>query len=161
MLSVVRTRMLNICLRVTLLWWNTMIKDTWRGEGLFGYALIYTVHPKWKKSGQKLGAKTWRQELAQRPWRNTAFCLAPPALFSLLSYRNQEHLPRVNCNHMAWPLPHQTFIKKMPYSLAYSPVSWRHFLSRSSLLSEDFILSQVDIKVPSTYIQLLPSPPKC
>jgi hypothetical protein len=50
---------------------------------------------------------------------------------------------------MGWALPHQALIK-MPYSLAYSPILWRHFLNFSSLLlSDDFSLHQVDIKLTS------------
>jgi len=30
---------------------------------------------------------------------------------------------------MALVLPNQSLIKKMPYRLAYSPISWRHFLN--------------------------------
>lgn len=33
--------------------------------------------------------------------------------------------------------PKQTLIKKILYSLAYSPNLWRHFLSRGSVLSDD------------------------
>lgn len=35
-----------------------------------------------------------RQELKQRPWRDTAHWLAPSGLLSSLSYTAQVHLPR-------------------------------------------------------------------
>jgi len=35
----------------------------------------------------------------------------------------------------------------MPYRLAYNPILWRHFLHWESLLSDDFSLCQVDIKL--------------
>ena len=38
-------------------------------------------------------ARTWRQELTQRPWRGATYWLAPHGLLSLLSYRTQDHLP--------------------------------------------------------------------
>lgn len=46
-------------------------------------------------------------------------------------------------------LPHQFPIKKMPHRLPYSPILWRHFLNWISLLSDDFRLRQVDIKLAS------------
>jgi hypothetical protein len=39
-------------------------------------------------------AGTWRQELMPRPWRGAAYWLVPHGLFSLLSYRTQDHQPR-------------------------------------------------------------------
>jgi hypothetical protein len=39
-------------------------------------------------------AGTWRQELMYRPWRVATYWLASPGLFSLLSYRTQDHQPR-------------------------------------------------------------------
>jgi len=41
--------------------------------------------------------------------------LAPPDLFSLLSYRSEDHQPRVVPSTMGWALSHQSLIKKMPY----------------------------------------------
>jgi hypothetical protein len=37
------------------------------------------------KSGQKPKARTWRQELKQRPWRSVAYWLALQNVLSLLS----------------------------------------------------------------------------
>jgi hypothetical protein len=51
---------------------------------------------------------------------------------------------------MGWTLPHQLPIKKMPYRLDCSPVLWRHFLNCGFLLSDDYNLYQVDIKLVST-----------
>ena len=39
-------------------------------------------------------ARTWRQELMQKPWRNDAYWLASLGLLSLFSYRTQDHWPR-------------------------------------------------------------------
>jgi len=44
-------------------------------------------------------AGTWRQELMQRPWRDIAYWLASPGLLNLLSYRTQDHQPRVGTTH--------------------------------------------------------------
>lgn len=51
---------------------------------------------------------------------------------------------------MDWDLPHWSLIKKMPYSLPYTLILWRHFLSWGSLLSDDSSLCQADIKLAST-----------
>ena len=47
-------------------------------------------------------------------------------------------------------LPHQSLIKEMPYRSAYSLILWRHFLNWDSLLSDDFSLCHIDIKLSST-----------
>ena len=47
---------------------------------------------------------------------------APRGFLSLLSYRNQDHQPQVVPPTMAWALPHQSLIKKMPYGITYSLV---------------------------------------
>jgi hypothetical protein len=39
-------------------------------------------------------ARTWRQELMQKPWRGATCWIASPGLLSLLSYRTQDHQPR-------------------------------------------------------------------
>jgi hypothetical protein len=51
---------------------------------------------------------------------------------------------------MGCALLHKSLIKKTPYRLAYSPIIWEHFLNWGSLLSDDFSLCQVDIKLSST-----------
>jgi hypothetical protein len=45
---------------------------------------------------------------------------APQGLLSLLSYRTQDHQPRVVPSTVGWSLSHQSLIKKMPYGLACS-----------------------------------------
>lgn len=72
---------------------------------------------------------TLRQKLIQRPWKNVAYWLVLQGLlyfFFLIKLRtiNPELAPpKMGC------CPHQLLIQKMPYSLAYSPVLWRHFLN--------------------------------
>lgn len=83
-------------------------------------------------------AGSWRQELMQRPWQGAAYWFVPLGLFSLFSYRTQDHQPRCGPTHNRLGLPPQSLIKKMPYRLAYNPILWRHFLNCGSLLSDDF-----------------------
>lgn len=47
-------------------------------------------------------------------------------------------------------VPHPVVTKKISHRLAYSPVSWRHFLSQGSLLSNESSLHQIDMKLAST-----------
>lgn len=44
-------------------------------------------------------AETWRQELKQRPWWNTAYWSALHGQLSLLSNITQDSLPRVGTTH--------------------------------------------------------------
>ena len=46
-------------------------------------------------------------------------------------------------------LPHQSVVKIMPHSIAYSPILWRRVFNYGSFLSNFFRLYQVDIKLPS------------
>ena len=73
-------------------------------------------------------ARTWRQELMLRPWRGAAYWLAPHSLFSLLSYRTQDHLPIGGTTHIGLGPPH-LITKKMLYRLANSAILWRHFIN--------------------------------
>ena len=50
-------------------------------------------------------AGSWRQELMQRPWRGATYRFALHGLFSLLSYRTQDHQPRDGPPTMDWALP--------------------------------------------------------
>ena len=56
----------------------------------------------------------------QRQWRGAAYWLAHHDLLSLLSYKTQDHQPRVEPPTVGQTFPHQLLIKKMPNRLAYS-----------------------------------------
>ena len=60
-----------------------------------------------RKSGQKVRAGTWRQELMQRPWGVAAYWLAPHGLLSLLSYKTQDQQAMNGTTHngLGSPLP--------------------------------------------------------
>lgn len=65
-----------------------MVKGMWGGKGLFDFHIL--SHSPLREAS----AGTWRQELTQRSWRDTAYWLAPQGLLSLLSYRTQDHQRR-------------------------------------------------------------------
>jgi hypothetical protein len=76
----------------------------------------------------------------QRPWKGASYWLVLHGLPSLLSYRTQDHQPRYGPTHNRLGPPHQSQMKKMPYSLAYRLILWGHFLSLGFLLSDDSTL---------------------
>jgi hypothetical protein len=82
----------------------------------------------------------------------------------LLSYINQDHLPRVALFTVGWNLPHQSLIKKKIPSpwLAYRPILQRYFLSWGSFFRDDISLCPADQEGISTQcIQFLMFPPPC
>ena len=62
-----------------------------------GEERIYSSYPSTKEVGT--GTYTGRQEWVQRLWRNAAYWIASPGLFSLLSYRTQYYHPRDGTTH--------------------------------------------------------------
>jgi hypothetical protein len=63
-------------------------------NGFIQFIFPITVHHQ-RKSGQSSSrGGTQRQELIQRPWKGTAYWLAPTGLLSLLSYKARGHLPK-------------------------------------------------------------------
>lgn len=83
-----------------------------------------------EKSEQKLQVGTWRKELKQEPWRDSAYFSVPIGLLGLLSYLIQDHLPWVGGvadNGLGLPT-----IKKMHCRLAYRQPDVGVFLKRGS-----------------------------
>lgn len=75
-----------------------------------------------KKSGQKLKAGIWRPELVQRLWRKATYLMVPEAPSACFLTESRTISPRLAppTKGRAPPgpaLPHQSFIKKMLYSL--------------------------------------------
>jgi hypothetical protein len=87
---------------------------------LFGWHFHITVHHG-RKPGQEL-KQLLEQELCKGHGK---MLLAPHGLLSLLSYRAQDPCSRMAPPTMGWTLPHQSLIKKIPYS----QILWRHFLN--------------------------------
>lgn len=63
-------------------------------------------------------------------------------LFSLLFHRTQGYQSSSGPTHNLLVVPYHLLIKKM---LSGSPILWMTFLTRASLFSCDYGLSQVDI----------------
>jgi hypothetical protein len=98
----------------------------------WAYRLQFSIK---RKSWQKLKAGMGRQELKQRPWKNTAYWF-----LSLLF-----HKPRLTCwvstHTVGWVLQHQSLIKKMSHrcseanlmevipQLRILPPRWFQFMS--------------------------------
>lgn len=78
--------------------------------------------------------------MMQRPWR----VLLTGLLFiaSSACFLQKPGVPAT----MGWAFSYQLLVMKMLSRLTYNPILWRHFLSRSSFLSDDSNLCQVDIK---------------
>ena len=55
-------------------------------------ALLFITKGSQDRSSNRAG--TWRQELMQRLWKDGDYWLASHGLYSLLSYRTQDHQPR-------------------------------------------------------------------
>lgn len=70
--------------RFLLLWKIPWPKATCGGKGwfIFNFRVILYHHG---KSGQEIKARTWRQEVMQKSWRNAAYRFAHHSLLSLLS----------------------------------------------------------------------------
>ena len=72
----------------------------WQGEK--GFMTVYTsvtLHPLGKgRAERELRADTWKQDLKQKPWRHTAFWLAPPHLLSV-------PLPTLGYHYPQWAGP--------------------------------------------------------
>ena len=95
-------------------------------------------------------ARPWRQELMQNLWGRAAYC---PILLDLLSLcffiKPNVAIPGKALPIMGWALLYQPLIRKLFHRLAHSLIIWRHFLNRSSLLSDNSNLCQVDIMLAS------------
>lgn len=87
----------------------------------------------------------------QRALRSSVYWFAPHDLLSLLSYRSGANSPGMASPAMVWALSCLSLIKKMSYLLEYSPSygGGFFFFNSGSLLSDDYRLCQVDVKVAS------------
>jgi hypothetical protein len=78
----------------------------------YTFISLFIIERSQDRNSNRVG--TWRQELMQRPWRGTAYRLAPHGLLTLICYRTQDHQPRGGSTHNK-PGPSESIsIKKMP-----------------------------------------------
>lgn len=83
------------------------------------------------QTGQEPEDRSW-----QRLWRSADYLLVLHGLLRLLSYSTQDHQHRNDTTHN-WLSPPTEITKKRLDLPSPSPILWRHFLSWSSLLSDD------------------------
>jgi hypothetical protein len=97
---------MKTCLRVTIAVMKHHDKSKLGRKGLFGLHFQITVyHGRNIEDRDSSRAGIWRQELKQRPWKDTAYWLASRGLLSLLSYRIQNHQVRNGPTQMGCPSP--------------------------------------------------------
>lgn len=107
-------------------------KQLVRGKGLFHPQFPIRFHHQ-KQRGQELtqGRNTWRQELMQRSLRVLITGLLLMAYSVCFSIELKPTSPGMAPPTMGKALPYQTWIKKIPYRLAFSRMLWRHFLDEA------------------------------
>ena len=76
---------------------------SWGGKSYSPYSSTLLLITKGSQAWNSPRAGTWRQELIQTPWRGAAYWIAPPGMFSLLSYRTQDYQPRDGTTHKGPP----------------------------------------------------------
>jgi hypothetical protein len=134
-----------------LLWWNAMTqKQVGEKRVHLAYTSISQSIIEGNQDRNSHGAGTWKQKPIQRPWRRMLTGLLPIAWSACFLIEPRTTSPGMAPPTMGWALPHQSVIKKMPSSLAYNPILWRHFLIWGFLLSVDPRLYQVDINLSSS-----------
>ena len=76
-------------------------KTSWGGKGLFGFHSHIWLITKGSQDRNSNRARTWRQKLMQRPWRDASYWLAPhgPTQPAFVSYGTQGHQPRNGPTH--------------------------------------------------------------
>ena len=115
------------------------------------YTSILCVVRYWRKSGQELKqGENLEQELTRdhgRALLTDLFPMVCSACF-LIEIKTTSQ----GWHHPQWAAPTPSLIKKKAYRLAHSPILWRHFLNRESLLSSNSSLCQINIKPASTCV---------
>jgi hypothetical protein len=111
------------------------------------------VHLEGSQDRHSKRAGTWREELMQKPWRNTVYCLALHGFTVCFLIEPKTTSSESVTIHNGLGPSHQT-LRKMPYRLTDSPTLWRHF-SQASFLSDNSSFCQFDIKLVSTVIFLM------
>ena len=128
------------------LWWNTLNES----KGLVVLPVPYNSSS-WKavRAGIHVG-----QEPESKNWYRGREGVLLSGLFNVANSACFLWDPRTTVPGMAppttdWDLSHQLLITKMFYRFAWSLITCKPFLNWSSLLSGDFSLCQVNIKLAS------------
>jgi hypothetical protein len=103
------------------------------------------------QAGQEPGGKSWCR--GQRGMLLTELLLMALSACFLIEPRITS--PGIVPPTMGWALPHQSLIKKMPYSLVYNPILRRHFLNWRSLLSHEFTSVKLIYNYPAHFPRYL------
>lgn len=138
-------------LGLPLLWWNAMTRSKLGGKCLLGLDFHIAIHHE-KKSGQELrqgrNLEAGTQCRGHGGALSTGLHLMAWSTCFLIAFRAASSGV---CPHtMLWAFWYQSVIKEMHYRLVYSLISQRNFLNQGSLLSDNYCLCQVDIKLTCT-----------
>lgn len=71
---------------------------------------------------EEVRAGTRRQEMKQKPARNTAHCLYPHGLLSLHHIHSVINFPVIAVAKVKWAFPYLSLINKMYCFLIYRPI---------------------------------------
>ena len=92
-------------------------------------------------------ARTWRQDLMQKPWRVLFIVLLTLVCSAYFLIEPRTTNPGMTPPTMGCALPALSLIEKTPYSW----ILWRHFLKRRSFLCDKSSLCQVDTENQPAY----------
>jgi hypothetical protein len=115
---------------------------------LFNLHFHIHVHHQNSQDRNSNTAGSWRQELMQRPQRSASYRFASPDLFSLLSYKTQDHIPEMAALTVG-PL---ALITKWDNTLEMYLME--HLLNWGSFLSDDSRLWQHTKPASTTNLNL-------
>lgn len=65
--------------------------------------------------------EAWKNKIVKTPWSHIIFCLANHGLFTLLSYRIQDHEPTNVPNSNGLAIPHIYQLRKCPTDFSTTP----------------------------------------
>lgn len=113
-----------VLVRVSIALRNTTTKSNLGKEEGNLSILKLIVHQQWK-SGQKLEAGIWKEELKQKIWRNATCWLPPHSMVNLLLYTTQDHVTRCNNTHSGQGPSTRTFYQDNTLQTCLQANIWR------------------------------------
>lgn len=114
-------------------WWSSSLRlnsfdKTSTETNLGKKSFIWFILPHHSPSWREARARTRRQELKQKPWRNASYWLAPLACSACFLIYPRPTLPRVVPRTVSWAFSYQSSIKQRFHWQAHRPIWWRPFL---------------------------------